>query len=57
MLALSTGRRLRLVPEAVVQATAAQFASGAKVGGRDRADLHFDALKRMLDRSQADYAS
>ena len=29
----------------------------AQVGGRDRADLHFEALKRMLDRNQADYAS
>jgi hypothetical protein len=27
------------------------------VGGRDRADLHFDALKRVLDRSHSDYAS
>ena len=57
VLALSTGRHLRLIPEPVVKATAAQFAAGGEVGGRDRAELHFDALKRMLDRSQADYAS
>ena len=57
VLALSTGRRLRLIPESVVKKTVAQFASGGRVGGRDRADLHFDALKRMLDRSQPDYAS
>jgi ribulose-5-phosphate 4-epimerase/fuculose-1-phosphate aldolase len=57
VLALSTGRSLRLVPEAVVRTTAAQFTAGSKVGGRDRDDLLFDALKRMLDRSQADYAS
>jgi ribulose-5-phosphate 4-epimerase/fuculose-1-phosphate aldolase len=57
VLALSTGRRLRLIPEPVVKKTAAQFASGGMVGGRDRADLHFAALKRMLDRSQPDYAS
>jgi ribulose-5-phosphate 4-epimerase/fuculose-1-phosphate aldolase len=57
VLALSTGRSLRLVPETVVRRTAAQFAAGGKVGGRDRDDLLFDALKRMLDRSQADYAS
>jgi ribulose-5-phosphate 4-epimerase/fuculose-1-phosphate aldolase len=57
VLALSTGRELRLIPEAVVKATAAQFQSGGTVGGRDRADLHFDALKRMLDRISPDYAS
>jgi ribulose-5-phosphate 4-epimerase/fuculose-1-phosphate aldolase len=57
ILALSTGRPLRLVPEPVVKATAAQFRSGSTVGGRDRAELHFDALKRMLDRTSPDYAS
>lgn len=57
ILALSTGRALKPVPEAVVRATHAQFSTGAQVGGRDRADLHFDALKRMLDRQQSDYAS
>ncbi len=57
VLALSTGRALRLVPEAVVKATAAQFHTGGQVGGRDRADLHFDALKRLLDRVSPDYAS
>jgi hypothetical protein len=45
------------VPEKVVKATVAQFSSGGQVGGRDRADLHFDALKRLLDRQHADYAS
>jgi ribulose-5-phosphate 4-epimerase/fuculose-1-phosphate aldolase len=57
ILALSTGRRLKPVPEAVVRATAAQFAAGALVGGRDRSELHFESLKRMLDRTSADYAS
>jgi ribulose-5-phosphate 4-epimerase/fuculose-1-phosphate aldolase len=57
VLALSTGRPLRLIPPAVVEATAAQFQSGSTVGGRERADLHFDALKRMLDRTSPDYAS
>jgi ribulose-5-phosphate 4-epimerase/fuculose-1-phosphate aldolase len=57
VLALSTGRPLRVIPEAVVKATAAQFQSGSMVGGQDRADLHFAALKRMLDRSAPDYAS
>jgi ribulose-5-phosphate 4-epimerase/fuculose-1-phosphate aldolase len=57
VLALSTGRALRLIPEPVVKATAAQFKSGSAVGGRERADLHFEALKRMLDRSSPGYAS
>jgi len=57
VLALSTGRPLRLVPESIVKSTAAQFRSGSTVGGLDRAELHFDALKRMLDRSSPDYAS
>jgi ribulose-5-phosphate 4-epimerase/fuculose-1-phosphate aldolase len=57
VLALSTGRGLRLIPEPIIKMTVAQFGTGAAVGGRDRAELHFEALKRVLDRSQSDYAS
>jgi ribulose-5-phosphate 4-epimerase/fuculose-1-phosphate aldolase len=57
VLALSTGRRLNLVPDSVVQATAAQYRASATVGGEGRTELHFEALKRLLDRSEADYAS
>jgi ribulose-5-phosphate 4-epimerase/fuculose-1-phosphate aldolase len=57
VLALSTGRALRLIPEPLVRATAAQFQAGGAVGGRDRAELHFEALKRLLDRISPDYAS
>src|SRR6202046_2703505 len=57
ILALSTGRALKLVSDEVIRATYAQFSAGGEVGGRDRADLHFDALKRLLDRQQSDYAS
>jgi ribulose-5-phosphate 4-epimerase/fuculose-1-phosphate aldolase len=57
VLALSTGRPLKLIPEPVIQKTMAQFAAGTTVGGRDRAELHFDALKRVLDRSASDYAN
>jgi ribulose-5-phosphate 4-epimerase/fuculose-1-phosphate aldolase len=57
MLALATGRPLQLLPEAVVRATAAQFRTCTSVGGQQRSVLHFDALKRMLDRSEADYAN
>ena len=57
ILALSTGRELRILPQSVVQATAAQFRAGDKVGGQERTELHFQALKRLLDRSEADYAT
>jgi len=57
VLALSTGRALRLIPEPVIKATVAQIQGSTTVGGQDRAELHFDALKRMLDRSAPDYAS
>jgi ribulose-5-phosphate 4-epimerase/fuculose-1-phosphate aldolase len=57
VLALSTGRPLRLISEPVIQKTVAQFNAGGLVGGRDRADLHFDALKRVLGRADSDYAS
>ncbi len=57
VIALSTGRALRPIPDEVVRATVAQFDSGAAVGGRDRAELHFAALKRLLDRNEPDYAT
>jgi ribulose-5-phosphate 4-epimerase/fuculose-1-phosphate aldolase len=56
ILALSTGRALRLIPGAVVAATKAQFNACVDVGGVARTELHFEALKRLLDRSEADYA-
>jgi ribulose-5-phosphate 4-epimerase/fuculose-1-phosphate aldolase len=56
ILALSTGRALRIVPQPVVEATVAQFRSCTEVGGMSRSELHFEALKRLLDRSEADYA-
>jgi ribulose-5-phosphate 4-epimerase/fuculose-1-phosphate aldolase len=57
VLALSTGRKLRVLPDAVIRATVEQFKSGTSVAGLDRATLHFAALKRLLDRDEADYAS
>ena len=57
VLALSTGRPLRIVPETVVRETRQQFRAGTAVGGRDRTELHFAALKRLLDRNEPDYAS
>jgi ribulose-5-phosphate 4-epimerase/fuculose-1-phosphate aldolase len=57
VLALATGKQLAVLPEPVVRATLEQFAACASVGGQDRTQLHFEALKRMLDRQLADYAS
>jgi ribulose-5-phosphate 4-epimerase/fuculose-1-phosphate aldolase len=58
VLALSTGRPLHVIPEAVVKATVAQNSGDyGLVGGKKRPDLHFAALKRMIDRSSPDYAS
>ena len=57
VLALSTGRPLKVIPEAIIKMTVAQLSAGGSVGGRDRAELHFEALKRVLDRSHSDYAS
>ncbi|MBS0380569.1 MAG: aldolase [Proteobacteria bacterium] len=57
LLALASGRKVNVLPDAVVEATAAQFRSGSTVGGESRVELHFSALKRLLDRSEADYAS
>ncbi|HLY52329.1 MAG TPA: aldolase [Steroidobacteraceae bacterium] len=57
LLALSSGRPLHEVPQPIVAATAAQFKACADVGGESRTQLHFEALKRLLDRTEADYAS
>lgn len=57
ILALSTGRKLRLIPETVVRSTVAQFKQTGAIGGRERPELHFAALKRVLDRHEPDYAT
>ncbi len=57
VLALSTGRELAPLAETVARAAVAQFASAAKVGGVERTEAHFAAWKRLLDRSEADYAT
>jgi ribulose-5-phosphate 4-epimerase/fuculose-1-phosphate aldolase len=50
VMALSTGRALKRVPEAIVRRTAAQMAEGAL-----QTEAHFEALKRLLDREAPDY--
>jgi ribulose-5-phosphate 4-epimerase/fuculose-1-phosphate aldolase len=54
--AMWTGQRLKTLPEGVVEKTKRD------IGGGDRYDpspaqRHFDALKRMLDRKEPDYAT
>ena len=51
VLAMSTGRPLKRVPEAEAKRTAAEFATY-----EDQAQLHFAAQRRLLDREEPDYA-
>jgi len=55
--AMWTGRPLRRVKPAVVEHTLAQYQqTWPDYGGKATYDHHFDALKRMLDRKEPDYA-
>jgi ribulose-5-phosphate 4-epimerase/fuculose-1-phosphate aldolase len=56
ILAQSSGQKLRRVSEPTLSLTVEQYTTSAKVEGQDRIDLHFAALKRMLDRQGSDYA-
>jgi ribulose-5-phosphate 4-epimerase/fuculose-1-phosphate aldolase len=51
VLAMATGRPLKRVPDDEIRRTIAEFASY-----ENQAELHFAALKRMLDRDEPDYA-
>jgi len=53
--AMSSGRQLRFLPPDVIEATLAFYRKGETYGGRPPCDWHFDALKRMLDKSEPDY--
>jgi ribulose-5-phosphate 4-epimerase/fuculose-1-phosphate aldolase len=57
VIALSTGGRLAILPESVVRTTSQQCKEESRVGSQERAELHFAALKRLLDRDHSDYAS
>jgi ribulose-5-phosphate 4-epimerase/fuculose-1-phosphate aldolase len=55
--AMWTGRPLRQVKPAVVQHTIEQYQQvWPAYGGKSTWDHHFDALKRILDRQEPDYA-
>jgi ribulose-5-phosphate 4-epimerase/fuculose-1-phosphate aldolase len=51
VIAQSMGKRLRVVPEEIAQHTAQQMA-----GESQQAKLHFEALKRILDREEPGWA-
>ena len=51
VLAMSTGQPLKHVPADEVERTRAEFDRY-----EEQADLHFAALKRILDREEPDYA-
>ena len=52
VLAMSTGRPLRRVPDDVIRRTAQQYASFGHAAAQ-----HFSALRRILDREEPDYAT
>lgn len=56
ILAQSSGLTLRTVPDDVLHRTTEQYTASSEVAGLDRIELHFAALKRMLDRREPDYA-
>ena len=55
--AMWTGQRLKQVPEAVVEKTKNEIGGARFYKGPTPAERHFCALKRILDREEADYAS
>jgi ribulose-5-phosphate 4-epimerase/fuculose-1-phosphate aldolase len=55
--AMWTGQRLKQVPETVVEKTKNEIGGARFYKGPTSAERHFCALKRILDREEADYAS
>ena len=54
--AMWTGRPLKEVPPSIVERTLRQYAESPVYGGKSAAEHHFAALKRLLDRTEPDYA-
>ena len=55
--AMWTGQPLRKLPEPVTEKTYKTYGDNNMLyGGRKNAEWHFDALKRILDRQEPDYA-
>jgi ribulose-5-phosphate 4-epimerase/fuculose-1-phosphate aldolase len=55
--AMWTGQRLKQLPETVVEKTKREIGGGHFYEGPTPAQRHFDALKRVLDRKDSDYAT
>jgi ribulose-5-phosphate 4-epimerase/fuculose-1-phosphate aldolase len=55
--AMWTGQRLKQLPETVVEKTKREIGGARFYEGPTPSQRHFDALKRMLDRKDADYAT
>ena len=53
--AMWTNRELKVLPDEVIERTIEQFNNGPRYANKPAAEHHFDALKRQLDRTQADY--
>ena len=51
-----TGQRLKQLPEPVVAKTVRDIGGSRFYDGPTPAERHFDALKRILDRNEPDYA-
>jgi ribulose-5-phosphate 4-epimerase/fuculose-1-phosphate aldolase len=55
--AMWTGQPLKKLPTPVVEKTKQTYGGSSKFEGPGPAQRHFDALKRMLDRKEPDYAT
>jgi ribulose-5-phosphate 4-epimerase/fuculose-1-phosphate aldolase len=55
--AMWTGQKLKQLPEPVVEKTKSEIGGNSFYQGPSPAQRHFDALKRMLDRREPDYAT
>ena len=55
MYAMWTGRPLNVLSQEVIDQSIAGFKKFPSYYGRPNSELHFEALKRMLDRDQPDY--
>ena len=51
VLAMGTGKPLRMIPERIAGLTARQMAEDS-----EQSELHFEALKRILDRDEAGWS-
>jgi ribulose-5-phosphate 4-epimerase/fuculose-1-phosphate aldolase len=53
--AMWTGRKLKHLPQSVIETTEAEFRGNRTYGGKRPSQWHFEALKRILDRQDSDY--